>query len=89
MVAGVGIKEKEWKCCLWWRALVAAKASETCVASAVHDESPLGILVVLAVPFPESFVDYAFISALSLLRKRSSGGRRVASLLVKPSFPRI
>ena len=79
MVAGVGIKEKEWKCCPWWRALVAAKASETCI----------GILVVLAVPFPESFVDYVFISALSLLRRRPSGGRRVATLLVKPSFPRI
>ena len=30
MVAGVGIKEKEWKCCPWWRALVAAKAYEGC-----------------------------------------------------------
>ena len=79
MIAGVGIQETQRKCCPWWRALVAAKAFETCV----------GILVVLAVPFPESFVDYAFISALSLLRRRPSGGRRVASLLVKPSFPRI
>ena len=46
MIAGVGIKEKEWKCCPWWRALVAAKASETCI----------GILAVLAVPFPGSLL---------------------------------
>ena len=40
--------------------LVQAKASETCA----------GILVVLAVPFPESFVDYVFILALSLMWRR-------------------
>ena len=37
--------------------MVAAKASETCMAPAVDDGSPLGIRVALAAPFPESFVD--------------------------------
>ena len=56
---------------------MAAKASETSA----------GILVVLAVPFPESFVDYVFISALSLLRRRPGGGASGGVIACKAFFP--